>query len=83
MGKNLNVVWMMMMIIAVFVIGGEAKSEVECSVICRPQCKPSSSASECSECHKNCNQSPPSAKIKILKIQNSKKQYGLHDQSTT
>lgn len=60
MGKNLNVVSIMIMLIAVFVIGGEAKSEAECSVICRPYCKFSSSAGECSDCHRKCNQSPPS-----------------------
>ncbi|XP_013610942.1 PREDICTED: uncharacterized protein LOC106317721 [Brassica oleracea var. oleracea] len=79
MGKILNVVCIMMMIIAVFVIGGEAKSEAECNVICRPHCKPSSSAGECSDCHKDCNQSPPSVRTKILKIQNSNKQYDLHN----
>ncbi|CAH8363414.1 unnamed protein product [Eruca vesicaria subsp. sativa] len=78
MGKSLNAVWIMMMIIAVFVIGGEAKSEVECSVICRPHCQFSSSAGECSDCHRKCNQSPPSVR-KILKLQNSNKQSDLHN----
>lgn len=72
MGKNLSMVWimMMMMIIAVIVIRAEAKSEVECSKICRPHCQRSSSAGECSDCHKNCNQSPPSVRTNIPKNQN-------------
>lgn len=62
MGKFVGIVWIMMMIIAVIVIGGEAKSEIECNVICRPHCQRFSSAGECSECHKNCNQLPPSVR---------------------
>ncbi|CAH8384246.1 unnamed protein product [Eruca vesicaria subsp. sativa] len=79
MGKNLNAVWILMMIIAVFVIGGEAKSETECSIICRPHCGPFKSAGECSDCHRKCNQSPPSMRTKILKLQNGNKQYDLHN----
>ncbi|CAN7131960.1 unnamed protein product [Brassica rapa subsp. narinosa] len=56
---------------------GEAKSEMECNVICRPHCKAFGSAGECSECHKKCNLSPPSLMTKILKNQNNSKQDDL------
>ncbi|CAG7905066.1 unnamed protein product [Brassica rapa] len=48
MGKVICMVWIMM-ILAVLVIGGEAKSEIECSKICRPHCQRSSPASECAQ----------------------------------
>ncbi|CAN8276006.1 unnamed protein product [Cochlearia groenlandica] len=68
MSKNLSMVLMMiMMIIGLFVTGGEAKSEIECSIICRPHCQRSSPASECTDCHRKCNLSPPSIKTKIKK----------------
>ncbi|ESQ47243.1 hypothetical protein EUTSA_v10028125mg [Eutrema salsugineum] len=73
MAKKLSMMLIMMMIITMIVIGGEAKSEVECSVICSPHCQSSSSAGECSDCHKNCNQSPPSVRTKILKNRNTYK----------
>ncbi|XP_018450329.2 uncharacterized protein LOC108821837 [Raphanus sativus] len=77
MGKSLSTVWIMMMILTIIVIEGEAKSEAECSVICRPHCKAFASAGECSDCHKKCNQFPPSIMTKILKKQNNKKQDDL------
>ncbi|KAG5382015.1 hypothetical protein IGI04_033485 [Brassica rapa subsp. trilocularis] len=68
MGKILNVVCIMMMIIPVFVIGGEA----DCNVICSTHCsKPSAPAERCSVCHKTCNAFPPSVRTEILKIRNS------------
>ncbi|KAF8089151.1 hypothetical protein N665_0516s0009 [Sinapis alba] len=69
MGKSLSTAWIMMMMLTLIVIEGEAKSEVECNVICRPHCK----IGECSDCHKKCNQSPPSLMTKILKKQNNNK----------
>lgn len=49
------------MILAIVVIEGEAKSEIECSVICRPHCKRTSPASECADCRKKCYGSPPAS----------------------
>ncbi|CAN8233470.1 unnamed protein product [Cochlearia groenlandica] len=62
MGKAIvSMIMMMMMIVAVGMIqGGEAKSEIECSIICRPHCTRSSPASECAACRTQCYQSPPS-----------------------
>ncbi|CAH2067973.1 unnamed protein product [Thlaspi arvense] len=58
MGKVISMVWIMM-VLAVIVIGGEAKTEIECSVICRSHCSRASPASECAACHQKCYQSPP------------------------
>ncbi|WZY77337.1 hypothetical protein YC2023_023721 [Brassica napus] len=58
MGKVMSMVWIMM-IVAVMVIEGEAKSEIECSKICRDHCKRSSPASECAACRTKCYKSPP------------------------
>lgn len=77
MGKNLSMMLMMVLIIAAIVIGSEAKSEVECSILCRPHCQRSSSAGECSDCHRKCNQSPPSTKTEVLKNQHLSRKYGL------
>lgn len=52
---------LIMMILAVIVIEGEAKTEIECSKICRNHCKRSSPASECAACRKKCYESPPVA----------------------
>ncbi|KAG7568113.1 hypothetical protein ISN45_Aa04g009490 [Arabidopsis thaliana x Arabidopsis arenosa] len=52
---------MIMMIVVVIVIEGEAKTEIECSKICREHCKRSSPASECVACRKKCYESPPVA----------------------
>ncbi|KAL0732141.1 hypothetical protein Bca4012_028235 [Brassica carinata] len=60
MGKVMSMVWIMM-ILAVMVIEGEAKSEIECSKICRPHCKRSSPASECAACRTKCYKLPPVA----------------------
>uniref|UniRef100_M4F281 Plant thionin family protein n=1 Tax=Brassica campestris TaxID=3711 RepID=M4F281_BRACM len=57
MGKVMSMVWIMM-ILAVLVIGGEAKSEIECSKICRPHCQRSSPASECAACSTECYKLP-------------------------
>lgn len=74
MGKILSMVWIMMMILAVVVIAGEAKSRAECNRICIPHCKPYATGKECSDCHKKCFQSPPFVKTKIPKNQiNNKK----------
>ncbi|XP_048621512.1 uncharacterized protein LOC125591390 [Brassica napus] len=77
MSKILSMAWIMMMILTLIVIEGEAKSESECNVICRPHCKAFGSAGECSDCHKKCNQSPPSLMTKILKNQHNSKQDDL------
>lgn len=77
MGKYLSTVWIMMMILTLIVIEGDAKSEVKCNAICRPHCKAFASAGECSECHRMCNISPLSLMTKILKNQNNNKQVGL------
>ena len=77
MSKILSMTWIMMMILTLIVIEGEAKSEMECNVICGPHCKAFGSAGECSECHKKCNLSPPSLMTKILKNQNNSKQDDL------
>ncbi|AEC09291.1 hypothetical protein AtNW77_Chr2g0257801 [Arabidopsis thaliana] len=79
MGKNLSMMLMMVMIIVAILIGGEAKSEIECSILCRPHCKSSSSAGECSDCHRKCEQSPPSVKKQILKNENMTKKYDILD----
>lgn len=76
MGKNLSMVCIMMLILAAIVIVGEAKSEVVCSVLCRPHCKPFSSAGECSECHQKCSMSPPASRTRILRNQNNNKNIG-------
>ncbi|ESQ27084.1 hypothetical protein EUTSA_v10019401mg [Eutrema salsugineum] len=56
-------IMMMILIIAVNVIEeGEAKTEIECSVICREHCKRTSPASECAACRKKCYASPPVAR---------------------
>ncbi|EOA28558.1 hypothetical protein CARUB_v10024775mg [Capsella rubella] len=78
MGKTLSMTVMMVLIVAAFVIGGEAKSEVECSKLCRPHCQRSSSAAECTDCHRKCEQSPPAMKTDVLKNQHlSSRRYGL------
>ncbi|WZZ34259.1 hypothetical protein YC2023_017660 [Brassica napus] len=58
MGKIMGMVWIMM-ILAVMVIEGETKSEIECSKICRDHCQRSSPASECAACRTKCYKSPP------------------------
>lgn len=63
MAKVISMVFIMM-ILAVMVIEGEAKTEKQCSVICRPHCKRSSPASECAACRKKCYQSPPVAAMR-------------------
>ncbi|CAL9232204.1 unnamed protein product [Arabidopsis halleri] len=45
---------LIMMILAIMVVDGEAKSEIECSRICRDHCKRSSPASECAACRTKC-----------------------------
>ncbi|KAF8050726.1 hypothetical protein N665_1895s0002 [Sinapis alba] len=60
MSKVMSIVWIMM-ILAVMVTEGEAKSEIECSRICRDHCKRSSAASECAACRTKCYKSPPVA----------------------
>ncbi|XP_019085849.1 PREDICTED: uncharacterized protein LOC109126606 [Camelina sativa] len=60
MGKVISMV-LIMMILAVIVLEGEAKSEIECSRICRNHCKRTSPVSECAACRKKCYQSPPVA----------------------
>ncbi|CAL9234391.1 unnamed protein product [Arabidopsis halleri] len=60
MGKVISMT-LIMMILAVIVIEGEAKTEIECSKICREHCKRSSPASECTACRKKCYESPPVA----------------------
>ncbi|KAF8103382.1 hypothetical protein N665_0188s0319 [Sinapis alba] len=60
MSKVMSIVWIMM-ILAVMVMEGEAKSEIECSRICRDHCKRSSPASECAACRTKCYKSPPVA----------------------
>ncbi|CAF2139643.1 hypothetical protein BRARA_B02043 [Brassica rapa] len=61
MGKVMSMVWIMMILAVVIVIEGEAKSEIECSKICRDHCKRSSPASECAACRTECYKSPPVA----------------------
>ncbi|XP_010507582.1 PREDICTED: uncharacterized protein LOC104784223 [Camelina sativa] len=78
MGKDLSMMLMMVLIVAAIVVGGEANSEVKCSILCRPHCQFSSSAGECSDCHRTCNQSPPAAtKTDVLKNQHLSRKFGL------
>ncbi|KAL0867420.1 hypothetical protein Bca101_046538 [Brassica carinata] len=60
MSKVMSMVWIVM-ILAVMVIEGEAKTEIECSKICRPHCQRSSPASECAACRTKCYKLPPVA----------------------
>ncbi|CAA0372232.1 unnamed protein product [Arabidopsis thaliana] len=60
MAKVISMTYIIM-ILAVIVIEGDAKSEIECSKICREHCKRSSPASECAACRKKCYESPPVA----------------------
>lgn len=65
MGKILNVVCIMMMIILVFVIGGE----VDCNVICSIYCSKFLVLVErCFVCYKICNVFLLFVRIEILKI---------------
>ncbi|XP_019083597.1 PREDICTED: uncharacterized protein LOC109125689 [Camelina sativa] len=58
MGKVTSLA-LFMIILAVIVIEGEAKSAIECNKICRQHCQRSSPASECVACLKKCYETPP------------------------
>ncbi|EOA29355.1 hypothetical protein CARUB_v10025641mg [Capsella rubella] len=58
MGKVISIA-LLMMVLAVIVIECEAKSEIECTRICRKHCTRTSPVSECAACRKKCYESPP------------------------
>lgn len=79
MGKNLSMMLMMAMILAVVVIGNEVKLNLGCGNACDDHCKPTSTVGECADCRKSkrCMHSQPSATEPNLKDHHNNKRYDL------
>ncbi|CAH8253070.1 unnamed protein product [Arabidopsis lyrata] len=56
--KIMSVVWITMLLMALITMGGDAKSDKECQLLCHKHCLPTSIVAECLKCLGICGRTP-------------------------